>query len=96
MSVLMNILASIGKDKWMHFTACLVLTLFVFILGCACGIKPAISAVPAFVIPIAAGVCKELVDKKKTGLLDHYDIVADFLGTFLGIVIISCLLAVLP
>lgn len=91
----MNILASIGKDKWMHFTACLVLTLVVFILGCACGLKPAIAAAPAIVIPIAAGVCKEFADKKKTGLFDHYDIVADFLGTFLGTVLISCLIAVL-
>lgn len=88
---ILNILFAIGKDKWIHFTACLVLTLVVFILGCACGLKPAIAAVPAFVIPIAAGVCKELVDKKKTGLLDHYDIVADFLGTFLGVVLIALL-----
>lgn len=90
MGNLSNIIASIGKDKYIHFGVCLVLTLVVYAVA-SVWMGPAATAV-AFAASIIVGICKEFYDKKKTGLFDPYDIVADFLGAFLGIVIIALIL----
>ena len=90
MSNLSNILASIGKDKYIHFAVCLVLTLVIYAVA-SIWMGPAAVAL-GFVVAILAGIGKEFYDKKKTGLFDPYDIVADFLGAFLGVVIIALLL----
>lgn len=90
----MSIINFIDKDKLMHFVVCLVLTLVIFIICCACGLSASIASVPAFFGAIIVGVCKEVYDSKHGGVFDHYDIVADFLGAFLGIILVACIIAI--
>lgn len=90
MSNLSNIFASIGKDKWAHFAISLALVLVIYAVGSIW--LGAVAAAPAFVIALAVGIIKEYADKKGNGVFDPYDIVADFLGCFLGVVIIALLL----
>lgn len=87
---LSNILASIGKDKWAHFAISLALILVIYAIG-SIWLGPVASA-PAFVIALGVGFLKEYIDKKKGGTYDPYDIIADFIGCFLGLVIIALIL----
>ena len=91
MSILMNILASIGKDKWIHFTISLLIELFIFAVCRICGFG-VWSVIPAFVIALGIGFIKEKIDAKTSGF-NPYDIVADFLGCFLGVILISLMVA---
>ena len=87
---LSNVLSLIGKDKYIHFTVCLIFTLFVFAVGGMCGLG-IYSALPAMVLPVVAGILKECSDKKKGGEFSKADIAADFLGMFVGMVLIALL-----
>lgn len=86
-----NILSFIGKDKIVHFTVCLVLTLLLYAIGSACGLG-VIAIAPAFFLTMGIGILKEVYDSKHNGKFDHYDIVSDFLGCFLAVVISALLL----
>lgn len=86
-----KLLNAIGKDKWMHFTLSLILMQLIYAVLSAVGLG-AYAIIPALVVTMAVGVIKEFKDKKETGLFDHHDIVADFLGCFIAIVIASLLL----
>lgn len=86
---LKRMISFIGKDKYIHFTICLAITLVIYAIG-SIWLGP-VAAAPAFVIAILAGIAKERYDKTHGGFYDQYDIVADFLGCFLGLVIIALL-----
>lgn len=79
---------SFGKDKYVHFIVSLLLSLFLFAGGLFLGLGTC-AIVPAILGTAAFGIGKEFYDKKHTGLFDKSDLVADFLGCFLGIVIIA-------
>lgn len=54
----MNILASIGKDKWMHFTVSLVLEMFIYAI---LFIWLNIYAAPvAIAVPLALGIIRSM------------------------------------
>lgn len=84
-------LGRIGKDKWIHFIACLLITQISFVVFHACRLS-LIFAFVAFLIGLGAGVAKEIYDNKHGGCFDPYDVAADFAGAWLGIVIISLML----
>ena len=90
MSNLSNIFASIGKDKWAHFAISLALVLVIYAV-CSIWLGPVAAGI-AFVVSMGVGVIKEIADKKGNGAFDPYDIVANFLGCFLGVIIIALLL----
>ena len=88
---LITLINAIGKDKWMHYTACLLICLFLFAIGHACKLGAWVAGA-AFAVAVLAGFLKEKVDQKKTGVFDNHDFVADFLGAFTGIVLASIML----
>ena len=75
-----------GKDKWMHFSVCIILTLVVFAICFALGLGK-MAIVPAIVVTALVGVGKEIYDKKKTGLFEQGDILADMFGIMIGCII---------
>lgn len=91
MSNFTNMWSAIGKDKYVHYTVCLLITLFLYAIGSACGMG-SVAIAPAFVIALLVGFLKEKHDSKNGGRFDHYDIVADFLGSFTAVVIAALLL----
>ena len=86
-----NLIDSIGKDKWIHYTACLLIALFLFAIGHALRLGNWFAGV-AFIVALLAGFLKEKSDQKKTGYFDHLDVVADFLGAFTAIVLMAIIL----
>lgn len=90
-SKLIQFISLIGNDKLLHFTVCLLLTLILYAVGSALGLG-VIAIAPAFVITMGIGIGKEIYDRKHGGCFDHYDIVSDFIGCFLAIVLISLML----
>lgn len=85
---LKSIFSAIGKDKYIHFLVSLILVQSIYIIGSLCKLG-IYSVIPAIVIALAVGILKEKHDSKGSGTFDNYDIVADFLGVFLGVVFIS-------
>lgn len=81
-----------GKDKWMHFCVCLILTLGIFAIGYALNLGK-MALVPAVVVTALIGVCKEIYDKKKTGLFEQGDILADMFGIMVGSIIALIIVA---
>lgn len=90
-SKLTQFISLIGNDKLLHFTVCLLLTLILYAIGSALGLG-VIAIAPAFVITMGAGIGKEIYDSKHGGQFDHYDIVSDFVGCFIAVVISALLL----
>lgn len=88
---LINFLSSIGKDKYIHYTACLLIALFLFAIGHALRLGNWFAGV-AFIVALLAGFLKEKSDQKKTGYFEHNDFVADFLGAFTAIVLMAIIL----
>lgn len=86
-----SFLYSIGTDKYIHFTVCLILSILAFAIGNMFNIGN-YAAIPAIVVPLVAGLCKEISDKKRGGTFDNGDIAADFLGMFVGLVLVSLIL----
>lgn len=84
-------LYEVEKDKYIHFICSLLISLFVFAI-CNLLKLGVYSAVPAITVPLIVGLCKELIDKKKTGNFDKADLATDFLGMFTGLIIIALLL----
>jgi VanZ family protein len=86
-----NLLFRIPQDKWIHFTVCLIIALVVYGICNICGLG-VYGAIPAFVLPMFLGVVKEIADRKSGGEFGHYDLVADFLGTFVAMCIIALMI----
>lgn len=84
-------LLNIKSDKYVHYIACLLITLFVYAIGTACGLGTWV-VIPAAVLAVGAGFCKEKYDQKHGGIFDHYDIMADFFGMFTAVVLIAIML----
>lgn len=91
MGKISNMLAFIGKDKYIHYIVCLLITLFAYAIGTACGLGNWVVA-PAIVLALGAGFLKEKYDAKHGGTFDNYDIVADFFGVFTAVVLIAIML----
>ena len=68
----------VGMDKIAHFAVCAFLA-----LAFSCFL-PIWASIP---LTMVIGVAKELYDKKKTGLFDVKDIIADALGTATGAIV---------
>lgn len=89
---LMDFFFHFGVDRYIHFTVSLVLTILIAgTLGIAGVGSIALAIAPAFVM--ALGVAKEFYDKKTTGRFDRNDIVSDFLGIFLAVVLMVLVIA---
>lgn len=81
-------LASFGSDKWMHFTASLVLADITARLWRRCGAGCLISAGLGFVASLAVGIGKECYDRfKQKETFDWGDIKADIAGAACGSII---------
>lgn len=81
-------LAKVGSDKWMHFTASLVLADLITRCLSRCGVGCIISAGIGFVVSLVMGICKELYDKfKERETFDLGDIKADIIGALWGSVL---------
>ncbi len=76
------------KDKLLHFIVCETIAMVFGILFLFIGLGN-YSCPIAFAIALAAGIGKEIRDKKVTGLFDPMDLVFDFLGALAGMVFIS-------
>ena len=81
---------SIGKDKWIHFTVCLIVSLLAGIVTkslypqlCAAEI-----ACASWVVGYMVGLGKEIYDEIKYKGSEPYDWAADFLGSTSGTVIV--------
>lgn len=91
MRKIIEFLANIGKDKWMHYTVSMLIMLFIYTICSACGLG-SWTVAPAFVVSMGIGVIKEKLDAKRGGQFDHNDIAADFFGCFTAIILIALLL----
>lgn len=81
---------NIGRDKLLHivvsaFIATCIKGAFAISLIMLDRVDLAIYTFTlAYIGTIAVGVCKEIYDWRKGGLFDKKDILADFLGAYLG------------
>lgn len=86
-------LSNIDKDKWMHFTICLIVSLLVGIE--AKFLFPELSAAEiacaSWIVGWLVGFGKEIYDEIKYKGSDPYDWAADFLGSTLGTLIVLLL-----
>lgn len=83
---------SIDKDKWMHFTICLIVSLLAGIVArllyhLSVGEIVCVSWTVGYIV----GLGKEVYDEIKTKSSDPYDWAADFLGSTFGTVIVLLL-----
>ena len=78
-----NILCKIGSDKYVHFIVCMLLSFF---LGSTSLLfkNVLIVLLIAFFVPVIAGVLKELTDDH----IDKKDIIADVIGTIVGMLLV--------
>ena len=76
-------LCRIEGDKYVHLLACLLLS---FLLGCISlvFIDVWIAPIVAFFATVIAGVAKELTDDH----IDRKDLVANVIGTLLGVLLV--------
>lgn len=81
----------IGTDKLLHFIACETICLAGSAVGLIVGLAEYAFPV-AFILSLAAGVVKEILDRKTTGF-DFGDLAADALGAFAGVVFASLIYA---
>lgn len=88
MKLLQKLYDKFGKDKIMHFNACLCISL---LIGCMLLPFTNIFVVlfSAFMTSSAAALAKEYGDKcSPVNHWDWNDVVADYLGTFTGLIIL--------
>ena len=84
-------LGRIGKDKWIHFILCFLITQVSFAICHACGLGVA-WVFPTFLLGLGAGIAKEVYDSKHGGQFDRFDLAADFIGAWLGVIVLSLML----
>ena len=92
MRKIIEFLEDLGKDKWMHFTVCLVASLLAGIAAKLLYHLPAAEiACVSWVVGYIVGFGKEVYDEIKYKGSDPYDWAADFLGSTFGTVIVLLL-----
>jgi uncharacterized membrane protein YjdF len=93
MKKIIEFITSIEKDKWMHFTICLVATLLMAIIFKMCHLdKASIICIP-WGVCFLVGLGKELYDEfSKKGDSDAWDFAADMIGATTGCLTVLCLL----
>lgn len=93
MKKIINWIVGQDKDKILHFTLCLMISImFGLIAKVMGGDKYTVLAVSWFA-GFIAGVTKEIYDEKKSKSSDVKDWIADILGTTLGTLITFTLVA---
>ena len=87
-------ITSIGNDKWIHFTICLIVSLLAGIVTKhLCLNLTAIEIVcVSWVVGYMVGFGKELYDEIKTKSSEAYDWAADVIGTTLGTILVLLLI----
>lgn len=93
MKKIIDWIVKIGKDKWIHFTVCLIIALIAGIVTkwlCPDLSKAGVMCA-AWTVGFVAGLTKEICDEIKSGSSDAYDWAADFIGSTLGAVIVLLL-----
>lgn len=88
MKKVVEYICKIGGDKWVHLLACLLLT---FVIGqgvhlFSCydmAVCAAIGGIAAMII----GCLKEVLDEFMGGEVDYKDLVADFIGCVIGLIV---------
>jgi len=81
---------SLGKDKYMHFSACAVITIVTMVLFFLFNCNFIIAALAGICTSTAAAWGKEYGDKNNpNNKWDWHDIIADSLGTLFGIILSS-------
>lgn len=90
MKTIMEWLTGIGKDKWIHFTVCLIVSLLAGIVTKSLypNLCPAEIACVSWVVGYMVGLGKEIYDEIKTKSSDPYDWAADLIGATLGTVVV--------
>lgn len=90
MKKIMEWLTGIGKDKWIHFTVCLIVSLLAGIVTKSLypNLCPAEIACVSWVVGYMVGLGKEIYDEIKTKSSDPYDWAADLIGATLGTVVV--------
>lgn len=90
MKTIMEWLTGIGKDKWIHFIACLIVSLIAGIVTKSLypNLCPAEIACVSWVVGYMVGLGKEIYDEIKTKSSDPYDWAADLIGATLGTVVV--------
>lgn len=83
-------LTDVGKDKWIHFTVCLIVSLLAGIVTKSLypNLCPAEIACVSWVVGYMVGLGKEIYDEIKTKSSDPYDWAADLIGATLGTVVV--------
>ena len=80
-----------GKDKVMHFIACLLIAVVVGVVMIPCATLFGI-VFASFMCASSAALAKEYADKlNPNNRWDWNDIIADYAGTFTGIIIVILL-----
>lgn len=84
---LVNRLASIGSDKYLHFLACQMISfLTAKIVGCL--VPYGWALLVGFVTAVTVGLVKEFRDRRETGNMFSWgDVIADLAGAAVGVVI---------
>ena len=84
---LVNRLASIGSDKYLHFLACQMISfLTAKIVGCL--VPYGWALLVGFVTAVTVGFVKELRDRRESGNMFSWgDVIADLAGAAVGVVI---------
>lgn len=90
MKKIMEWLTDIGKDKWIHFTVCLIVSLLAGIVTKSLypNLCPAEIACVSWVVGYMVGLGKEIYDEIKTKSSGPYDWAADLIGATLGTVVV--------
>lgn len=83
-----------GKDKILHFLACETICFAVVILGLIIGLGDYCIAA-GVIVALLAGIGKEIYDRKKGGVFDFNDILADAAGILVGAVFSGLFIALL-
>jgi len=93
MKKIIDWIVGIGKDKWIHFVVCLIVSLLAGIVTKSLypNLCPAEIACVSWVVGYMVGLCKEIYDEIKTKSSDPYDWAADFIGSTSGTIIVLLL-----
>ena len=86
-SKIVNRLAGIGSDKYLHFLACQMISfLTAKIVGCL--VPYGWALLVGFVTAVTVGLVKEFRDRRETGNMFSWgDVIADLVGAAVGVVI---------
>ena len=84
---LVNRLASIGSDKYLHFLACQMISFLTAKID-GCLVPYGWALLVGFVTAVTVGLVKEFRDRRETGNMFSWgDVIADLAGAAVGVVI---------